>query len=191
MSKKLKERSEEIDALVLKSQNGDQEAFAALYDIFVDPIYRYIFFKVKDREVEDLVEDVFVKVWRNIKKYEKRKGVTFSAWVFRIAHNIVVDYYRTAKNREYDELPEQIVDHRREKDTSLLAEREINKDILAKALSNIKESYREIIVHKYLNDLSNKEIADLTGKTEGSLRILQFRALKALRGELKHLGMKY
>ena len=64
----------QLEALVVKSQKGDSEAFAELYDIFVTPIYRYIFFKVKKTEVEDLTEILFLKVWENINKYKKQKN---------------------------------------------------------------------------------------------------------------------
>src|SRR3989338_10018248 len=94
----LKNRDQEIERLVLKIQQGDHDAFATLYDIFIDPIYRYVYYRVNQNDAEDLTEVVFLKVWENILQYKKQKS-TFAAWIFRIAHNLVVDHYRATKDR--------------------------------------------------------------------------------------------
>ncbi len=190
MSNESNLRSEEVERLVERSQTGDQEAFSELYEIFIDPIYRYVSFRVKNEDAEDIVENIFLRVWEKMGKYEKRKSVAFSAWIFRIAHNMVVDHYRGG-DRSLEELPMEIVDESREHNPLLMAQNNLNKEVLKKALGRLKESYREVIVHKFLNDLSNAEVAAILGKSEGSLRILQFRALKALKEELVSLGMKY
>lgn len=187
----LKERRGEIEQLVLKVQDGDQSAFADLYDIFIDPIYRYVYYRVKSSEVEDLVETVFLKVWEHIKKYQESKKSSFSAWIFRIAHNIVVDHYRSAKNRETDVLDFSVPDHKRDHNPIRITEDSIDRKVLRVAINKLKKNYREVIVHKFINDFSNAEIAELLGRSEGSLRILQHRALKALRAELHHMGVNY
>ncbi len=69
----LNDRKEEIEELVLKVQQGDQDSFAKLYDVFIDPIYRYIFYRVKEADAEDLTENLFLKVWQNIRKYKPEK----------------------------------------------------------------------------------------------------------------------
>ena len=187
----LKDRKEEIEQLVLQVQKGDQKAFADLYDIFIDPIYRYVYYRVKSVEVEDIVENVFLKVWEHIKKYKRSKKASFSAWIFRISHNLVVDHYRTSKDKETDELSFDIQDYKRDHNPIRVTEDAIDKRILRVALMKLKSSYREIIVHKFINDFSNAEIAEILNKSEGSLRILQHRALKALKAELNHMGVNY
>lgn len=185
----LKLNSKKIEGLVEMVKNGDHEAFSELYDMFVDPLYRYIYFRVKNDDVEDLLETVFLKVWENINKYKKDKKSGFSAWIFRIAHNLVVDHYRSMKSKEFFELSINVPDYKREHNPIKSTQHVFNKDVLKIALSKIKKRYQEIIIYKFINELSNKEIADILDKSEGSLRILQFRALQSLRKELEILGV--
>lgn len=187
----LKERVEEIEKLVSRSQDGDQAAFASLYDIFIDHIYRYVYYRVGAADVEDLVETVFLKVWEKINQYTKKPNRNFSAWIFRIAHNLVVDYYRTAGERQTEELGLNLPDHTREHNPIRVTQDVLDKDALRVALSKLKKQYRDVLVYKFINDLSNSEIAEIVRKTEGSVRILQFRALKALKKILQEQGLKY
>ncbi len=184
----LNERSEEIEELVLMSQKGDRDAFGKIYDILINPIYRYVYYRVRSVDAEDIVETVFLKVWENIHQYRRKKH-SFSSWVFRIAHNLVVDYYRSSPNNRMDELNEQLPDVNREHNPIKKTQNALTKEILKEAISNLKKTYQEIIIHKFINELSNSELAEILGKSEGSLRILQHRALKALRRELEDRGI--
>ena len=132
-----------------------------------------------------------MKVWEHLKQYKRKKNKSFSAWVFRIAHNLVVDYYRASKKHATSELTSQIADKNRNHDPLKNTQDNLDKDKLKIALAKLKKQYQEIIVYKFVNELSNKEISQILSKSEGSLRILQFRALKALKKELKDLGMDY
>ena len=190
-SEDLKNRREEIEELVLVSQDGNHDAFSKLYDIFIDPIYRYVYFRVNASEVEDLVETVFLKVWENLKKYKKKDNTYFSSWIFRIAHNLVVDYYRSHKNLDSLELNIQIPDQNRQHNPIKNVQNIFDKDTLKVAISKLKKSHQQILIHKFINELSNREISGILKKSEGSLRILQFRALKALKTELKDMGFEY
>lgn len=190
MGKSSSESKEKIEELVRLVQEGDQESFAVLYDIFIDDIYRYVFYRVKTSDAEDLVENVFLKVWENIRKYKSGKS-SFSAWIFRIAHNLIVDYYRTSKDRNFDELKIDIPAYKREHNPIKSVERIFDHEALKQALGKLKKEYQEIIVHKFVNEFSNSEVAQILNKSEGSLRILQYRALKALKIELENLGIKY
>lgn len=183
-------RGEEIEKLVVMVQDGDHLAFAKLYDIFIDPIYRYVYYRVNSSDAEDLVETVFLKVWENIRQYRPKKK-SFSAWVFRIAHNLVVDYYRAAKDRNFGELDIHIPDQDRLHNPVKNVQNTLDNQNLKKAISKLKKPYRDLVIYKFINELSNKEIADILGKSEGSLRILQFRALKALKKELADMGINY
>lgn len=179
-------KQERIEALVATAQAGSSEAFAKLYDIFVDPIYRYIYYRAGSVEAEDLTELVFLKTWENIRQYRSGKH-HFSAWIFRIAHNIVVDFYRSKDT--YDELPENIEDQRIEASAMHRAHRSLDRGVLDRAMMELKDSYRQIVVLKYLNDLSNDEIAEILGRSQSAVRILQFRALKKLRRILERMGI--
>jgi RNA polymerase sigma-70 factor (ECF subfamily) len=189
--KDLKSRQREINKLVESVQKGSQESFAELYDIFVEPIYKYVFYRVKEGDAEDIVENTFLRVWEGIKSYQLKKNKTFSSWIFRIAHNLIIDHYRSTKDREYSPLNEMQPDTTREHNPIRKAEDYFDQVNLRVALSNIKKKYQELIVYKFVNSLTNKEIADIMGQSEGSLRVLQFRALKALKEELDKIGVKY
>lgn len=186
-----KNKKAKAEALVILVKEGDHDAFSQLYDLFIDQIYRYVFYRVKSSDAEDLVEIVFLKVWENIDKYKVKKKNSFSAWLYRIAHNLVVDYYRSKKDREFDELGIDIATKDREHNSIRMAERSLDKENLKNAMKNLKQSYQDIILYKFINELTNSEIAQILGKSEGSLRILQHRALKALKKEMIDMGLKY
>ena len=185
----LSDKKEEIEALVELVKKGDHDSFARLYDIFIDQIYRYVYYRVRQEDAEDLVETVFLKVWEKINKYSNQKNKSFSAWIFRITHNLVVDYYRASKDREFDELKIDIPAYEREHSPIKNTTRALDNEILKKAISKLKKNHQDIIIYKFINELDNSEIATIMKKSEGSLRILQFRALKSLREVMKEMGM--
>ncbi len=187
----LNSRRGEIEELVEEVKKGDHGAFSKVYDIFIDPIFRYVYYRVKSDDAEDIVETVFLKVWEHIGKYKRNEKSYFSAWVFRIAHNLVVDYYRGSKDRVTDELLYEIPDDKREHNPVKTTEQVLQNEVLKAALAKVKKGYREIIIYKFVNELSNPEISQILKKSEGSIRILQFRALKALKYQLKEMGIKY
>lgn len=190
MLEESKNQDLEIEKFVILAQKGDQEAFGKIYDLLVDQIYRYVYYRVQVEEVEDIVETVFLKTWENIRQYRSQKK-SFSAWVFKIAHNLVVDHYRAFKDRVYDQLDPELPDHSRQHNPIKSAQSTFDNEVLKKVLSKMRKQYRDIILYKFINELSNREIAEILGKSEGSLRILQFRALKVLKQELENLGISY
>lgn len=173
--------------LVAQAQNGDTASFAKIYDFYVDAIYRYIYFKVPKDDALDLTESVFLKVWENLRSYRVSEGSTFSSWLYRIAHNAVVDHYRLHK--EYAELDTNIPDEKKDTDPVTMTERRMGQETLRTAISKLKKSYQQIILLKYINELENHEIARVLGRSEGSLRILKFRALKALKRVLENMNI--
>jgi RNA polymerase sigma-70 factor, ECF subfamily len=183
-------KEEMIELLVKRSQKGEAMAFGKLYDLFVDKIYRYIYFRVPKDDVEDLTEMVFLKAWEKIHQYKSGRK-SFSAWVFRIAHNLVVDTYRFGKDKETVELSPNVQEHRREHNPIKVTENKIHSEYLKEALEKMKPHYKQIIILKFINELSNKEIADVLKKSEGSVRILQFRALKSLKCEMEGIGLDF
>lgn len=182
----LKIPAEKLEILVIAAQKGDRDAYVRIYDILVTPLYRYVYYRVPRAEVEDLTELVFLKVWENLDRYQSKRH-QFVAWVFRIAHNLIVDYYRVSKQEL--ELDENVTDERREADARSMGHDRLNRDTLKIALSGVKERYRQILILKFIEDLSNEEVAEILGKRESAIRILQFRALKALKKELQNMGI--
>lgn len=168
----------DITALVERAQAGDQEAFVGIYDALVKPVYRYIYYRVDSAIAEDLTEDTFLKVWQNLRKYKKKKN-PFSSWVFRIAHNLVVDYYR--KHKTTEEITDRIADPQENANPHRHTELKVNQIRLRKVVKKLPDNYQQVIVLKYINELDNKEIASTMGKSEGSIRTIQFRALEKLR----------
>ena len=108
-----------------------------------------------------------------------------------MAHNVVVDHYRMAEGKKFDELDYSVPDHKREHNPIDTTENALDQGVLKVALPKLRKQYQDIILYKFINDLSNAEIAVILRKSEGGVRILQFRALKALKIELERMGVKY
>lgn len=171
-------QNSDTDLLVLKAQKGDTEAFAQIYDALVKPIYRYIYYKVPEAIAEDLTEETFFKAWQSLKSYKKSKH-PFSSWVFRIAHNLVVDHYR--KHKMVEAIDETMADPHESNNPKQQAELKLTQIRLRKVIRQLPENYQQVIILKYINEMENPEIASIIGKTEGAVRTLQFRALAQLR----------
>jgi len=180
---------EELEQLVVKVQSGDLKAFSKIYDLMVEKVYKYLYFKVEQEVAFDLTETTFLKVWENIKKYQKKSGSTFVSWVFRIAHNLLVDHYRF--NKVTVELDINVADHKTENSPIYLTEQSLSRGSLKMALSKLKEDQREVVTHFFINGLDNFEVASLMNKSEGGLRVLKHRALQELKRILLEMGIKY
>ncbi len=174
--------TEKILFAKLKSQ--DQEAFLEVYDRYVDKVYRFIYFKVSDAaEAEDLTAATFLKTWQHIQQNSVTDAKTLPALVYRIARNVIIDHYR--QNSKCDvvsiETPEgqSIVDEKQD----ISKESEVNSDLelMKKKMEQLKDEYREILVLRYVNDLSIDEIAEIIGKNKGNVRVLIYRATAALK----------
>jgi RNA polymerase sigma-70 factor (ECF subfamily) len=177
------EREAELDRkrlaeLVAKAQDGDHLAFGHLYDVFIQPIYRYVAFRVHPGIAEDLTADIFVKAWEKLGTYKVQKGTPFSSWLFRIARNVVIDSYRM--QREHEELDEFHEDEDRWNDPSLAIAQELQSTLLRQAMQELPKRYREVLLLSFMADLGNGEIAHALKMREGGVRILKHRALKKL-----------
>ncbi|MFH1383006.1 MAG: sigma-70 family RNA polymerase sigma factor [Chloroflexota bacterium] len=172
---------QEEESLVQQAKNGDQEAFTRLYEEYFDKIYRYIALRISDRvEAEDMTQQVFLNALKAIGSY-KLRGVSFSAWLYRIAHNQVVDYLRK-KSRSTGSVPIDTVEVR---DDAISPERsaERNVDIkrLLSATKQLTEAQREVISLRFTSGLSVGEVARTVGRSEGAVKALQHSAIVALR----------
>lgn len=178
--------STQIDALVLLAQEGDKDAFGKIYDQFFDQIYRYVFFRTKPEEVEDIVESVFIKAWVNLEKYEKR-DFSFSSWLYKIAHNATIDHHRA--HRSIEPIDENLRDESEGSEPQRLAEQGMLAVKVREVLKELKDPYKQVVSLKFLNGLTNAEIAEILGEREGNVRVLQFRALKELKKKLEEKGI--
>lgn len=174
---------EVIDKWVKKAQEGDEASLGQIYDLFFDKIFRYVSFKVSVDSREDVCGEIFLKMVQNIKKYKPQESASFSAWLFRIAHNQIVDFYRKQKELlgiDDDDFFMNIPDTKKltpDKKTETILEYEK----IYESLVKLSSLHREILELKFLEEFSNNEIAKITGKTEGNIRIIQLRALRELR----------
>lgn len=182
-------RNIEVDRLVSLSQRGDREAFAKLYDTFVVSVYRHIYFRVNVEDAEDLTEMVFLKAWEYLPKYQKQPQASFSAWLFTIVRNLLVDYYRM--NVSHDSLDDHVADDRLDSDPTHPLKCVLDQKTLKLALQQLKDRYQQVIILKFINDLSNEEIAHTLGRSVGNIRVLQFRALKELKSILQQMGINH
>ena len=175
--------------LVKSAQAGDSHAFGTLYDQYSAQIYRFIIVKVSTRqEAEDLTHEVFLSAWQKLPGFKIQK-FPFSSWLYRIARNRVIDYYRTQKNHfSVDELvgslEEEFLRVRAIQGEDLNLKLEMEQ--VLSAIEELTEDQREVIEMRFIQDLSPKEIAEITKKKEGTIRILQHRATKKLQKVLEN-----
>jgi len=175
-----KEDSQNEGVLVEKAKN-DPDAFSELYDLYFPKIFRYVSWRIGNRsDTEDLVSDIFTKALNKIDSFKWQKGATFSSWIFRIAYNTIVDFYRTKHKRDYiniDDLPEIPSD-------SLLPDEDLDRRQLFKKLyqmiQELPERQAEIITMRFFTEMKNKEIANVLGISEKSVASSLCRGLRTL-----------
>jgi len=172
--------TDEDAILAARAGKGEPAAFGALYDRYVDAVYRYVFYRVRnDADAEDLTSEVFMRAMRAIPRYEPRQA--FLAWLYRIARNAVIDRARRARTQVSfeDALAHPNADKVVEPDAALLALSDSK--VVRAAMAHLTPLQQEVIVLRYMEGFSTAEIAVLVGKREGTVRGIQFRALAALR----------
>ena len=163
--------------LIALAKAGNREAFGDLYERHLTAIYRYVFYRVGDAgEAEDLTETVFVKAWEALDRYRPTEA-PFTAWLYRIAHNLLIDAHRTRKPME--PLAEHYPDDAPNPERAATA-RERAADVQA-ALASLEPVQQQVLTLRFIADLSHAETASIVGKTEGAIRVIQHRALALLR----------
>ncbi|NQU77853.1 sigma-70 family RNA polymerase sigma factor [Candidatus Falkowbacteria bacterium] len=165
--------------LIRKIQNGDAEAFAQVYDAYIDKIYKFIYYKVRTQEqAEDLTSQVFTKLLEYILSGKEIENL--QALIYRVARNQVVDHYRSSKV----EVPIEFA----VRETAVSFEAEIGKKEglmeIEKALRKLKGEIKEAMLLRYIDDYSIREVAEILGKSEGSVRVMIHRARKEIKGKL-------
>jgi len=169
--------------LVTRAQYYDEEAFAQLYEKYFDQIYRYILLKIGDaHEAEDITQQVFLKALKAINTYKWKDGVPFSAWLYRIAHNQVVDHLRRKSRRPTCPLDD-VVLHTTELDSSIHDDIEARYDLerLMVAIDKLTPLQREVVALRFTSELPIADVARIMGKSEGAVKALQHSAIQALR----------
>jgi RNA polymerase sigma-70 factor (ECF subfamily) len=165
--------------LIVRAKDGELDAFGELYTRHIAPIFRYIRLRVSDEQIaEDLAEDVFLRAFKAIKKYKER-GVPFSAFLFRITRNLLVDHYRTRDRESSLETADDMASLAPALDEGLIMQDRVH--ALQKAFPRLPEDYQEVIRLRVLLTMPTPSVAALMDRSEGAVRVLLHRALTALR----------
>ena len=170
---------QEEESLVRRAQQQDQAALSEIFETYFGRLYRYVVLRIGDRaEAEDVTQQVFMKVLRSLPGY-RWTGTPFSAWLFRIARNLVIDYHRS--RRRTRELSREIVDSGDGRDPVQMAEDSLALDEVSRVFPMLTELQQEVLRLRFAGELSVAEAARAMGKTDGAVKALQHSAVDALR----------
>jgi RNA polymerase sigma-70 factor (ECF subfamily) len=172
-----------IRRLVERAQAGDRRALEELYLLHFDRIYSYLHMSVGNRhDAEDLTNQTFVKMLESIGRFEWRK-VPISAWLFRIAHNLAMDHFRSSRRLQPEEElpePEYAAEHSAEEE----AFQAIGRRSMLAMIENLSHDQQQVLTLKFVFNFGNSEVATILGKSEGAIKSLQHRALATLHRQL-------
>lgn len=164
--------------LALRASRGDRDAFGELYECTFDRIYRYIFFRISDEDTaEDLASKVYLKAWENLPRFQF-SNAPFIAWLYTIAHNTVIDHYRT--NRQLADLGEANAVPDRQPLPQEQCEQRQDTEILREALRYLTPVQQDVVTMKLIDGMTTDEVAAQIHKTRGPIRALQMRGLQSL-----------
>ncbi len=176
--------SEENEELLVERAKTDPATFGLLYQRYVSRIYNYVYYRTGNHhDAEDLTARTFYYALSNIERYQSR-GVPFSAWLYRIAHNQVANWHRDRSRRKVIALDELIIaSHRRVIPESLIEAQE-ERGVLRKAIGRLPPERQQLLILKFTTELSNAEIGQVMGRSESAIKSLYHRTLLVLREEL-------
>ena len=180
-----RESTEHVRKLVDRAQQGDRAALEELYLIHFDRIYSYLHMTVGNRhDAEDLTTQTFLKMLESIGRF-RWQSAPFSAWLFRIAHNLAMDHFRASRRwQPEDEVPEP------EPDESTSAEAgafdSIGRKSMLELIEDLSPEQQQVLTLKFVFNFPNAEAATILGKTEGAIKSLQHRALVSLQKQIAH-----
>lgn len=176
------------DALA-RAAGGDKEAFGVLYDRYLGRIYNYIYYRTGNQhDAEDLTARVFTRAMNHISNYQDR-GVPISAWLYRIAHNLVANWHRDNSRRQEVGLDETYQMPAKQELPEAVLLRTEQEDFLLNLVSGLPEDRQQLLILKFVDHLSNSEIGEIMGRTEGAIKSLYHRTLLSLRDEVNNLGV--
>lgn len=171
-------------AILKQAAGGDDYAFGMLYERYVTRIYNYVYYRTGNQfDAEDLTARVFLRAMKHIQNYQDR-GIPFSAWLYRIAHNLVANWHRDNSRRQEIALEDTyVLPHGREHpETSLLRNEE--QDALLAIIRQLPPERQQLLILKFVEHLSNAEIGQIMGRTEGAIKSLYHRTLLSLRDNM-------
>ena len=183
MSAVARTSTEDLRKLVELAQRGDREALEALYLLHFDRIYSYLHMSVGNRhDAEDLTTQTFLKMLEAIGRFRWRSA-PFSAWLFRIAHNLAMDHFRASKRwQPEEEVPEPDGVHESSAEEEAL--HSIGRKSMLRLIEDLSHEQQQVLTLKFVFNFSNGEAATILGKTEGAVKSLQHRALASLQKQI-------
>ncbi|MFP3880656.1 MAG: RNA polymerase sigma factor [Dehalococcoidia bacterium] len=172
--------------LVQRAVGHDADAFGKLYDMHIDRVYRHIYYRVGNQtDAEDLTQQTFLKAWQAIARYKKTAS-PFVAWLMTISHNLVVDFYRTRKDKAYIEA--EVLANYSTSSPEQAAEVSYKQQRLRRAILQLSADEQQVVILRLMEGFEFAEIASLLKKKEGNIRVILHRALVKLRNILKREG---
>lgn len=172
------------ESLLIEQAKTDQEAFGHLYERYSARIYQYIYYRTSSEpDAEDLTARVFMRAWQHIGNYDDR-GLPFSAWLYRIAHNLVANWHRDRNRRKIvslEDLNRWQANEDSPESAALLSE---DRATLLEAIRRLPADRQELLSLKFVEHLSNADIGAIMGRSEGAIKSLYHRTLIALREDL-------
>src|SRR5256885_2155334 len=173
----------DLRRLVDLAQRGDREALEGLYLIHFDRIYSYLHLSVGNRhDAEDLTTQTFLKMLEAIGRF-RWQSAPFSAWLFRIAHNLAMDHFRASRRwQPEEEVPEP--PDSEEASAEEEAMQSIGRQSMLELIENLSEDQQQVLTLKFVFNFPNSEVATILGKTEGAIKSLQHRALVSLQKQI-------
>ena len=175
---------DESDSALIARAKEDQEAFGILYERYVGRIYNYIYYRTGNhQDAEDLTARTFYRALKHISRYVDR-GAPFSAYLYRIAHNVVANWHRDTSRRQIISLDELVTATLKEDGPAHLAMEREERDLLLYAARRLPPERQQLLILKFVDQMRNAEIAEVMGRTEGAIKSLYHRTLVALREEL-------
>ena len=178
-----KESTADIRALVARAQEGDRNSLEELYLLHFDRIYSYLHMSVDNRhDAEDLTTQTFLKMLESIKRF-RWQSAPFSAWLFRIAHNLAMDHFRASRRwQPEEEVPEPPGET--EPSAEIAAFQSIGRQSMLELIENLSQEQKQVLTLKFVFNLPNGDVATILGKTEGAIKSLQHRALVSLQKQI-------
>jgi len=172
------------ESLLVEQAKQDPVAFGVLYEKYVQKIYNYIYYRTGNHhDAEDLTAKTFHRAMRHIPSYEQR-GVPFSAWLYRIAHNVVANWHRDRSRRKVIALDELVLHQQWRQSPEGLVEADEEKRELLKVIRRLPADRQLLLILKFVEGMSNEAIGQIMGRSEGAVKSLYHRTLLALRKEM-------
>jgi RNA polymerase sigma-70 factor (ECF subfamily) len=169
---------------LIEQAKTDPEAFGRLYELYVDKIYSYIYYRIGNHhDAEDLTAKVFHRALNHISNYNNR-GVPFAAWLYRIAHNLIANWHRDHQRRQVVGLEQATFSSERQETPHQAAERTNERELLLAAIQKLPRERQELLTLKFVERMSNAEIGQMMGRSEGAIKSLYHRTLVSLKALL-------